>query len=371
MAARRGGKVASEKVWLTRLRLELAYLSGQSWFRGRKAGSAGVILQFERVRPRRHVPFQPLRKSEITPDFLDQIIQALKRWNYDIVTMDEACRRAVRLPGPRRFVCLTFDRAYKDVITSAYPILSRNGVPFTVYVATAFPDGVGEAWWLALEAIVAREKRLSLIIDGRERHFDIATTAEKYQLYEFLDRRMRSLPSSDLSIAINDLCMRYSVDLARLSRETSMDWADLAKLAADPLVTIGSATVNYPMLSNLKDVDASREITMGKAVAEAALHRKISHFAYPFGDSGSFRKSHVMMTEEAGFLSAASTVPGSVEAEGRTNLHALPRVAWDGRLGSLRALRVLLSGAGLPRGGPRELLAPRPSLDPVAPSSSR
>ena len=40
---------------------------------------------------------------------------------------------------------------------------------------------------------------------------------------------------------------------------------------------------------------------------------------------------------------------GVVEAEGRSNLHALPRISWDGRQRSLRALRVMLSGAMLPR----------------------
>jgi hypothetical protein len=50
------------------------------------------------------------------------------------------------------------------------------------------------------------------------------------------------------------------------------------------------------------------------------------------------------MAEEAGFASAASTMPGVVESEGRTNLHALPRIAWDGRRRSLRAMRVILSG---------------------------
>ena len=58
---------------------------------------------------------------------------------------------------------------------------------------------------------------------------------------------MRTLTPPDLSFAIHDLCTRYSVDLAALSRDASMDWDDLAKLAADPLVTIGSATVNYPV----------------------------------------------------------------------------------------------------------------------------
>ena len=52
---------------------------------------------------------------------------------------------------------------------------------------------------------------------------------------------MRTLAPSDLSAAIKDLCTRYSVDLAALSREASLDWDDLARLAADPLVTIGSA----------------------------------------------------------------------------------------------------------------------------------
>ena len=115
-------------------------------------------------------------------------------------------------------------------MTSAYPVLSRHGVPFTVYVPTAFPDGLGEAWWLALEAVIARENRLSLVIDRKERRFDIATTSEKYQLYEFLESWMRSLAPADLSSAIKDLCKRYSVDLAALSREASMDWDDLAKL---------------------------------------------------------------------------------------------------------------------------------------------
>ena len=158
---------------------------------------------------------------------------------------------------------------------------------------------------------------------------------------------MRSLAPPDLSAAINDLCKRYSVDLAGLSREAFMNWDDLAKLAADPLVTLGSATVNYPVLTSLKDVAAVREMTMGQAVAQAALHRDVPHFAYPFGDRASFNRQHVMLAEQAGFASAVTALPGIVLADGRSNLHALPRIAWDGRQRSLRAMRVMLSGVML------------------------
>jgi hypothetical protein len=87
---------------------------------------------------------------------------------------------------------------------------------------------------------------------------------------------------------------------------------------------------------------------MGKAVAETALRRAIGHFAYPFGDPKSWRREHAMMAQEAGFASAVSAIPGVVETRGYTNLHALPRVAWDGRQRSLRMMRVMLSGIMFP-----------------------
>ena len=123
-----------------------------------------------------------------------------------------------------------------------------------------------------------------------------------------------------------------------------MTWEDVATLAADPRATIGSATVNSPALAAISDDAARREMTMGKAVAEAAVGREVRHFAYPFGESGSFDARHVLMAKEASFASAASSRPGVIQPDGRTNLHALPRLNWDGRSGSVRALRVRLSG---------------------------
>ncbi len=342
------GTLESDNRWLASLKLEFAYFSGRAWWGEIKHRGAGAILRFQRVRPPARASFQPLKADDITPRFLDRTIRALRRWHYDIISLDEVCRRAVIMPERKRFVCLSFDGAAKDIITHAYPVLARHGVPFTVYVPTAFPDGVGEAWWLALEAIIAKENRLSLIIEQSERHFSIRTVEEKYDVFAFLNGWLRLLPPPELSAAINDLCSRYAVDLKQLSREASMDWADLAKLSADPNVTFGSATVNYPVLSNLKDAVARREMSMGRAVAETALSREVRHFAYPFGDRGSWRRAHVVMTEEVGFASAVSTIPGIIETEGRTNLHALPRISWDGRRRSLRAMRALLSGITFP-----------------------
>ena len=86
--------------FVTRARLELAYFSGYALIRQWHTGGAGVLLRFQRVRPHRGDRFQPLQSAEITPKFLDRTVAALKRWKFDIVSLDEACRRAVTLAAP-------------------------------------------------------------------------------------------------------------------------------------------------------------------------------------------------------------------------------------------------------------------------------
>ena len=336
--------LGSENRFVKRAQMELAYFSFYWRLKQRQTGGAGVVLRLQRVRPRRLAGFQPLQAHEITPRFLDRTIRALKRWKYDVVSMDEVCRRAVSPPSRSRFAALTFDGGYKDCITNAHPILQKHGIPYTVYLPTAFPDGLGQAWWLALEQVIGRESRISLVMDRQERHFMIYQMQAKYELFELLSGWLRSMVPADQSFAIRDLCKRYSVDMEALSRQASMDWDDLSKLAADPNCTIASATVNYPALSSLRDIDAQREIAMGKAVTEAAFHREVRHFAYPFGDREAWRRQHVVIADEAGFVSAVSGLAGVIEPLGRTNLHALPRIDWDGRERSLRMMRVILSG---------------------------
>jgi hypothetical protein len=50
------------------------------------------------------------------------------------------------------------------------------------------------------------------------------------------------------------------------------------------------------------------------------------------------------MAADAGFASAVSAISGVVLAAEQSNLHALPRIDWDGRRHSLRAMRAMLSG---------------------------
>ena len=292
------------------------------------------------------------RRSEITPQFLDRMIRALKRWKYDIVSIDEVCRRAVTLPAARRFVCLTFDGGYKDVIDVG---LSR-AVQARRSLHSLSSDRVSRR---ARRGVVAGAGR-----NDRARKPHQPGDRPQGAAFHHPAARRRNIELTNFWRAgcarcRRRICHSRSTISASAIRSTSrrcraassMDWDDLTKLAADPNVTIGSATVNYPVLSSLKDADAQREIAMGKAVAEAAFHRDDQAFRL------SVRRPRRVSPAACGDGGGGGSSPARPprcrawsRPKGYTNLHALPRVAWDGRQRSLRMMRVMLSGAFFARG---------------------
>lgn len=326
---------------MKRMRLEFAGAGAALHLVGGNRQVAGAILRFGRVRPARDEPFQPLKQDEVTPEFLDRICRKLRRWHYDIVPIGEVMARA-EAGGPK-FVCLTFDGGSRDLVEHALPVLKRHAVPFTLYVPTGFVDGVGEAWWLALERVVATHHRISLVINREERRFKLDTVSEKLDAYDYLGTWLRALPPAELSSAISDLCKRHGVDLAATSRNFAMTWDDIATFHADPLVTIGTATVHLPALSTLSAADAAREIRMGRAVAEAATGRAQPHFAYPF-DAAGYGPREIGLAGEAELATAVTSVSETIRRGKTPNPLALPRIMIDGRMPSLRALRAQLAG---------------------------
>jgi peptidoglycan/xylan/chitin deacetylase (PgdA/CDA1 family) len=331
---------------LIRTGLEALYFTGshlalRPFFRG-----IGAILTLHHVRPAQPGAFQPNRLLEVTPTFLEEVILSLRRSQVDLVSLDEMRRRLSEGIFWRKFVCFTFDDGYRDNLTYAYPVLQRHAVPFAIYVPTSFPDRLGELWWLALQAVIAQNDRVGLVIGNEDRHFTCRTTREKYEVFNDVYWWLRGLPTEKaLRDTVHELCRRYRIDMAAFCAELCMTWDDLAELARDPLVTIGAHTVNHVMLKKVPDGEARAEMKMSAAVIEAALGIRPRHLAYPIGDASSAGPREFALAREVGFDTAVTTRPGVLFPEHRRHLTALPRITLNGEFQRLRYLRVLLSGA--------------------------
>jgi peptidoglycan/xylan/chitin deacetylase (PgdA/CDA1 family) len=124
-----------------------------------------------------------------------------------------------------------------------------------------------------------------------------------------------------------------------------MGWDELAKLAADPLVTIGAHTVNHVMLAKVPEKTARSEMEMSRKVIAVALGARPDHLSYPIGDRTSAGPREFRIAAELDFKSAVTTRPGVLFPQHREHLTALPRISLNGEHQQLRYVRVLLSGA--------------------------
>jgi len=338
--------MAGLKTAIIRGGLETLYFSGANMLMRPFVRGVGVILSLHHVRPPRPEAFQPHRRREVTPGFLERVVRYLRRRRLDLVSLDDLHRRMVEGDFSRRFVCLTIDGGYRDTLQWAYPILKRYDVPFAIYVPTSFPDRLGELWWLALEAVVARNSRIRLVLDGREQGFDCETVADKRDLFDQLNHYARGLPTEDaLRQFVRDLCGRYHVDVMAFCDALCLSWGELATLAADPLVTIGAHTVNHVRLAKVPERTARSEMAMSRSVIEASLGKRPDHLSYPLGDRTAAGPREFRIAAEFGFKTAVTARPGVLFAGHRDHLTALPRIALNGEHQQLRYVRVLLSGA--------------------------
>jgi peptidoglycan/xylan/chitin deacetylase (PgdA/CDA1 family) len=225
--------------------------------------------------------------------------------------------------------------------------LKKYEIPFALYVPTSFPDRLGELWWVALEAVIARNTRIGLAVGGKDRFFECGNVREKRQLYAEVYGWLRSMKSeSELRRVVRDLAARHGVDMRIVCEDECMTWEEIGEMASDPLCTIGAHTVNHMMLKKLDTDQAVRaEMEMSRSVIEAALGRKPQHLSYPVGDPTSAGPREFRIAAELGFKTAVTTRPGVVFRAHREHLTALPRISVNGEFQSQRYMKVLMSGA--------------------------
>jgi len=320
------------KQTIIRSGLETLYFSGMHHVMRPFVGGVGAILTLHHVRPPRPDAFQPRR---------------LKRARIDVISLDEMHRRFISGEFKRRFVCITFDDGYKDLLQWAHPLLKKYELPYALYIPTSFPDRLGELWWVAIEMVIAQNSRIGMVINGKDRFFECTTVAEKRELFDEVYRYLRSMKSEvELRKVVRDLAACHRVDIAALCHDLCMDWQEISELAADPLVTIGAHTVNHNMLKKMPDDAGVRaEMEMSRAVLEAALGKRPEHLAYPVGDPTSAGPREFRIAAELGFKTAVTTRPGVLFKAHRDHMTALPRISVNGEFQQQRYVKVLMSGA--------------------------
>lgn len=327
-----------------RASFEVLWLTGMPRLFRMLSQSRGVILTLHRVLPEDPADFSPNAILQVQPDFLNYCIERLRDLHIDIVTLDEAIERLKAKRRGRPFVVLTFDDAYRDNLRHALPILQAHDAPFTLYVPTAFVDGVGQLWWQAIEDIIARQDAV-VFTEGKETEYvDTRTVSQKNEAFNRLYWRLRKLPEPERLALLTDFTKAYGYDLEQQCRDLIMNWQELRLFAGDPLCTIGAHTVHHYELAKLSIEQATDEIAQSVDVIEAQFGIRPQHFSYPLGGPLSCGPREFGLAEGLGFRTAVTTRPGGLYPQHLQKLTALPRVSLNGFFQERRYVDVFASG---------------------------
>jgi peptidoglycan/xylan/chitin deacetylase (PgdA/CDA1 family) len=95
-------------------------------------------------------------------------------------------------------------------------------------------------------------------------------------------------------------------------------------LAGRPGITIGAHTVTHAFLAAFDAATQRSEIVDSRARLEDLTGRRITTFAYPYGDRGAYDATAVAAVRSAGFDAAFITAVGSIDRASST--FELPRL---------------------------------------------
>ena len=287
-------------------------------------GGAGSILSFHRVvddPPRRRSGY--CRTLETSTSELDRLVRRLRTRGYAIVSLDEALASLGRPASRGRFAVLTFDDGYADWVTHVHPLLSSLRAPFTLYVTTGYPDRTIVPWGFMLERLLATIDVLAIDLEVREERLNLVLDDERERAFA---RLIAVLEGSDAG-ASRALGARLFGEEAILQQDIAIRWEQLARMAEDPLVTIGAHTVSHPVLCKMSEEAVAAEMRMSKQILEKRLGRLVLHFAYPFGGRVHAGAREFRLAADCGFASAVTTRLGNVFPE--SDRAALPRIFGD------------------------------------------
>ena len=298
-----------------RLRSAIQYNPLTSAIARRYTQGIATVFMLHRVAKLTRPRITPNEDLKVSPDYLAEIIQTLRRRGHTFLSLDELHDVLVHKRPAKKLVVFTLDDGYRDNLTQALPVFAATGVPFVVYVTNCFPNGTANLWWYELEKLVRQNDHVSFGNLGRYR---LRTPEEKWQ--GFMQTRTLFL---EKKIGLDDI--RAHIGPAE-DTGLCMSWDEVSELARHPLATIGAHTMSHPVLRSLPNDEAYNEIALSKQELESRLNRKVEHFAYPFGERKEAGQREFDLTQQLGFKTAVTTRPGNVFSEHRRFLTALPRI---------------------------------------------
>ena len=293
----------------------------------------GLVGLIERMAPWRDgrlaiVTYHRVALPETRPDLMPGLISATPSGFSDQIDALVRHLRPVSLQEvidalsnprslPRKAVLVTFDDAYADFRTAAWPVLRDRQVPVALFVPTAYPGGTERPFWWDRLWVAVRRSPLDSVPSGTVPDLPLKSMAQRS---ESMGRLIGVLKEMDHDRAMEEVDRLVAALLPASSGDPPgddrapagpaqppvLDWHDLRALAAEG-VTLAPHTRTHPLLDRIPLDRAVDEIATSLADLEREVGPTPRALAYPSGAHGG---DAVEAARRAGVVLAVTTKRG-------------------------------------------------------------
>lgn len=287
----------------------------------RKQKSLGYIIMLHRVDEYEKGHLWCNEHMKITPVFLEKQIQQLKE-EFDFIPLSKVPER-LKQKNIRKFIVFTMDDGYKDNYTKALPVFKKYNVPYTIFVASDFPDKKAILWWYELEDLLLNNTSIKLSngITYQARFYE-----EKCESFLKIREEILKLNQLDLENELNKLFDGYNIKWTSKCEELCLSWNNINQLKKEPLVTIGAHTQHHYNLKELEtEEDVRNEVISGFNRVKEMTDIESPVFAYPFGSPSEAGDREFKILSELPFVCSCKACDGACAKRNRKTCSSLPR----------------------------------------------
>jgi peptidoglycan/xylan/chitin deacetylase (PgdA/CDA1 family) len=217
---------------------------------------------------------------------------------------------------PTNTAVVTFDDGYRNNFTNAFPILSKYGIPATIFLTAGY---IGTRRLLPLDKayLLCRDAQIDYFqsrANNKHEPLSFRNDKERMLSYNRMAEILKKLSTSDQELYLKMFQEGLGVTKFHTKNAINEDfrivsWDEVITMRNSGWIEIGSHTVSHEILTNVPDKIAEKEIANSKSILEEYLNEPITLFAYPNGQESDFSENHIKILCRTGFSCSVTTIP--------------------------------------------------------------
>ncbi len=228
--------------------------------------------------------------------------------HYTVLPLREVVDRLGRGAAlPRATAVLTFDDGFRNVLTTAHPVLAKHRLPATVFLVTDHVGTRQPAWPDRLFHGFMSTTARQVTVDGTG--FDLLGATARAAAWRIMTARLKALDDARREEALGRLtAMLAAAPVPDDSPLATLDWPEIEELARAG-VEFGSHTRTHRILSRCSEAVQEDELRASRDVIRERLGR-CELLAYPNGARADFTARTQALAARVGYRCGLTTEPG-------------------------------------------------------------